>query len=242
MQTPTQIRPLLDREWDRLRHRPSAVARARSWQLTHAWFDDLDGLLQLAGHGVASTAQSDDVLRRILHVGRHDELAARIALQRILPGLLAVVRRRAAGAGGPHGLLEELVGAAWISIRSYDLDRRPSSLAAALVWSAEHRAFRTGTHRRAAAERAVSSATTSSWTEELADPSTLRRGPDEELFEVLSDARSAGIDDDDLLLVRQLLSVGSIEALAAELGVTSRTIRNRRDRVTYRVRRAVLAA
>jgi hypothetical protein len=242
MQTPTQIRPLLDREWERLRRRPSAVARAQSWHVTDIGFDDLDGLLRLAGYEVASTRRCDDVLRQLLHVGRHDELAARIVLQRILPGLLAVVRRRATAAGGPHGLLEELVGAAWITIRSYDLDRQPSSLAAALVWGADHRAFRSGAQRRAAAERTISSVVMSEWSEEHTDPSTRWPGPDEELLSVLIDARSAGLDDDDLLLVSQLLSTGSVDTLADELGVTPRTIRNRRNRVTYRLRRAALAA
>jgi hypothetical protein len=241
MQTPTQIRPLLDREWERLRRRPSAVARARSWQITDVEFDDLDGLLRQAGYEVASTRRCDDVLRRLLHVGRHDELAARIILQRILPGLLAVVRRRAIAAGGPHGLLEELVGAAWITIRSYDLDRRPSSLAAALVWGAEHRAFRSGAQRRAAAECTVSSVVVSKWSEDHVNPSTRWPGPDEELLAVLTDARAAGLADDDLLLICRLLS-GSVDKLAEELGVTPRTVRNRRNRVTYRLRRAALAA
>lgn len=236
-----RIRPRLEQEWSRLRHRPTAVTRARSWHVTEDDFDDLDGLLRLAGFGVPSTTATSEVFHRLVETGRHDDLAARVALQRLLPGLLAVVRRRAADSDGPDGLLEEIVGAAWIMIRCYDLDRRPACLAAALVWGADHRAFRTGTQLRARRERRAGASIMDRMLDVWPDRSTAAT-PHDELAEVLADARSAGVDEDDLWLVQRLVETGSTEAVAAELGVTARTIRNRRDRVTYRLRTIALAA
>jgi hypothetical protein len=64
----------------------------------------------------------------------------------------------------------------------------------------------------------------------------------EELAELLGDARRAGFDPIDLDLVRDLLRTGSPAAVAAERKVTTRTVRNHRDRVTYRLRRLAEAA
>ena len=94
---------------------PTSWTRARSWGVTDVAFADLDGLLRLAGFGAASTAAGNEVLRRLARLGRHDELAARVVLQRVLPGLLATVARRRRS---PDGAFEELVGAAWVTIRA----------------------------------------------------------------------------------------------------------------------------
>src|SRR5688572_8723362 len=85
------IAPRLQREWDRLRHRPSVVERARAWGVTDHGFDDLDALLALAGFRSAATDDTEAVLRRLVIRAADDELAARIVLQRVLPGLLALV-------------------------------------------------------------------------------------------------------------------------------------------------------
>ena len=58
----------------------------------------------------------------------------------------------------------------------------------------------------------------------------------EELAGVLADARAAGVPTTDLELVRRLLRTGSPAQVARDLQVTTRTIRNRRDRVTLRLR------
>lgn len=230
----TTLAPQLRREWERLRHRPHAIEEATRWGVTDEPFDDLDELLVLAGYRCAASPDADAVLLRLLERAAVDQLAARIVLQRILPGLLAVVRRRGCG-GRPHGLLEELVGAAWITIRTFDVRRRPACLAAALICGAEHVAFRGPQRRRAAMEVPVDPST-----ETAADVTHI--APGEELAEVLRWAQVQGLDADDAELVRRIVDAESPQQLAAELGVTTRTVRNRRDRVTYRLRRLSVAA
>ena len=54
---------------------PTAVALARSWGVTDVPFGDLDELLELAGYRVDATPQRNDVLLRLVEIGRTDDLA-----------------------------------------------------------------------------------------------------------------------------------------------------------------------
>jgi hypothetical protein len=223
----------LQQEWDRIRSRPVLVERARSWAVTDEPFDDLDGLLALAGFQ-RGDAECDAVLRRLVAVARTDELAARIVLQRILPGLMALARRRRRS--GPD-VLQHLVAAAWIGIRTFRPGRRPACIAAALVGDADHACFcRPHRRPRSSTEIAFDPATATG----IADQR--QPTPCEELAAVLGDARRAGVPDTELDLVQRLLAHGSTDRLAAELRVTARTVRNRRERVTRRLRQVALVA
>lgn len=232
----------LDREWERLaRHQPS-VERARRWHVTDRPVDHLGVLLTAAGYGVSpgppSTtvpADGNDTLRSLVRRARSDELAARIVLQRILPGL----RHRAglwSGRGGPthryDEALGELIAVAWMLIRTYDVDSRLGFVAANLVRDAAHYAF-------VAPKRRMSSS------EEVTDPAILiddrppapARAPNSELADLLEAAAGAGVPADDVKLLHQLLAAGgSTEVVAARWRVTSRSIRYRRTRAIAHLR------
>jgi hypothetical protein len=234
--TPTRpgVAARLQREWDRLRHQSRAVQRAREWAVTDVVFTDLDGLLALAGFRTEGTCETEAVLRRLVIRAADDELAARIVLQRVLPGLLAVVRRRHARSG--DDMLEHLVAAAWIAIRTFAPNRRPACLAAALIDEADRACFSRPGRRLSLTEVALDPA----WVTGM--PDERRHSTCEELAGVLADARAAGVVATDLEFVRHLLRTGSPGQVARDLHVTTRTIRNRRDRVTLRLREAALVA
>ena len=217
-----------------IRRRPHLVARARRWSVTDQPFDDLDVLLTLAGHLAEPTAAADDVLGRLVGVARTDDLASRIVLQRLLPGLLAIVRRRQSA--DIDGSFEQLIGATWLVIHAYQPDRRPRRVAANLVRDASYRAFIAPGRRMSA-------------TELLVDPHALEETPAvvvlsscEELALVLREAREMGLDPSDADFVRALLRCGSSTRLAAERKVTTRTIRNHRTRTAARLRACALVA
>ncbi|MGH9272387.1 MAG: hypothetical protein ACRDZ2_14055 [Ilumatobacteraceae bacterium] len=231
-------RPLsgrLDDEWRIIRRRPALVERARRWQVTDDRFDDLDGLLGLAGHHVDASPAADHVLGRLVGIARHDELAARVVLQRMMPGLLAVVRRRHR-ADDVDSSFEQLIGAAWLVIQAYQPDARPSRIAANLVRDASYRAFIAPSRLRSA-------------TEVVTDPHTLDETPAvvvvsscEELATLLREARAMGLEATDVDFVKSFLRSGSSKALAAEREVTTRTIRNHRARTAARLRACALVA
>jgi hypothetical protein len=220
----------LDREWAALRRRRSVLDSVRGWNLIDGPLADLDEVLAATGHRRTGTPAHNAALRRLLDRARTDDLAARIVLQRILPGLLAQVRRRAIR-HGTSGLFEELVGSAWTSIRVAFVAPESRHVAAILVNDAAHRAFVAPARRRSSCEFAV-------------DPGTFadRSGgvdvtPVEELAGLVREARERGLASEDLALVRDLMRTESPSALAAERKVTARTIRNHRARAVYSIRR-----
>lgn len=219
-------------EWVRLRRRPTSLRAADRWRLLDHPVTDLDQVLRAVGYETAPSGAAENRLRRLVAIAAHDDLAGRVVVQRLVPGLLAVVRRRRRAEGGDT--FDELLGAAWVAIRTFNTERRPSCLAAALITDADYRAFRAPARRRAHD------------THPLADvghlPDDRDPHPIDELVELFAAARAAGIADDDLDLLRQLIAVPTARELAARLRVTPRTIRNRRDRITDRLREITLAA
>ncbi len=220
----------LDLDWAALRRRPDVVAEVRRWSLTAGPLADLDELLAVTCYRRPPTDEHNETLRRLLARARTDDLAARIVLQRILPGLLAAVRRRSRR-HGPSGLFEELVGCAWISIRRARVGEESEHVAATLISDAVHRAFVAPGRRRSAREVTIEPGAFADQPDP--DPTT----PLEELAGLFREARERGLPSEDVELVQALMRSESTAAVAAARNVTARTVRNHRDRAAYRIRR-----
>lgn len=228
----TRLGSRLDHEWSALRFRPALLRQAAEWAIVEGPLHDLDQILTAVGYQTASNAANEAAMRRLVLHAADDELAARIAIQRILPGLLAVVRRRRGADDG----LDELVGAAWICVRTFNPARRSQCVAAALIADADYCAFRSRWRRRCANERPIGLAPDVP----QAEPA---EAPAQELADLLALARAAGVPEDDVELARRVgTEETSTEQLAQELQVTPRTVRNRRARVTDRLRQLAAAA
>jgi DNA-directed RNA polymerase specialized sigma24 family protein len=220
----------LVREWARLRHRPALLRRAESWEIASGPLTSLDEVVVAVGGTGDRSGEADRRFRRLVEIARTDDLAARVAIERLRPGLLhAAVRDRR----GPDGF-EELLAAAWIAIRTYNTGRRNTNLVSSLLADAAWHAYRRQDRRLSNTDQPLGPA------EIAAEPPKVH--PAIELAEVLADARAAGVATEDLALIRLLLAHPSTEDVAAELHVTSRTVRNRRAKVTETLRRVVLAA
>jgi len=222
----------LDGDWSRLRRQPSALSAVRRWRLATAPVTDLDDLLVATGYRRrTATAAENELLHGLLDRARTDDLAARIVLQRMLPGLLADVRRRGHHGAGCRGLFEELLANAWITIRVSHVAERSEHVAATLVRDACHRTFVAPGRRRSAGEVAVDPGSF------VDEPDDTQVTPLEELAAVVGEARHRGLDPADVQLIRDLMRVESPTRLAAQREVTPRTVRNHRDRAVYSIRR-----
>lgn len=253
-------RPLLMRlqsEWQLLHERPTVVHRARGWNLGVP-FDNLDQVIAATDYWASPTARKaaavaiadmkgnetngenpsgNDVVSRLLAAGRTDEVAARVVLQRLLPGLIS--RSRCWGprrAGGSTEAFDELVSAAWMVIREFPFERRPRHLVANLLRDSEYAAFRRSTRRMLVHEftEPRSLDTTVEYQAEIE--------PLLELADLIAEARPHSLTDHDVLLLTLLANGASSAEAAKQLQVSERTLRYHRQAAVGRLRDAVLAA
>jgi hypothetical protein len=221
----------LQREWNVLSRRRSAVDRASAWQLTPRVLSSLDELLVLTGLGTRpAQPASDETLRRLVALARHDDLAARVVLQRMLPGLSNCAKRNAHGFDTQLDALDELLTEAWTVIRSFPIESRDRYVIKNLLRDCEYRAFLKARRRMLV--------------QEVTDPADLDRAADVDaadepigiIVELLGRARSAGMSEADVAVVVTLLNTATVKQAAAVLRVTDRTVRNRRESVVRQLR------
>ena len=217
--------------------RRASVGRARTWGLAvditslddvvlaTGWYDSaqrrlgtatpIDPVSPHGGHRNAVAAEA--VMHRLLLAAQHDDLAARVVLQRLLPGLITRARRWTRRHDGDA--LADVVAAAWTVIRTYPLARRPHHLVANLLNDSEYHAFRRA-GRRMLQQVPVEHRHLDLPVEHVAHE------PLRELADVVSCARS--LCDADRRLLSLLLSGSSTLEMAATLEVSERTVRNHR--------------
>ncbi len=226
----------LQREWNLLSCRRSAVARASAWELTPRAIESLDELLVLTGLGPGPIDPAgDDTLRRLVGLARHDDLAARVVLQRMLPGLSNCAKRNSSGFENQLDALDELLSEAWTVIRSFPIERRDRYVIKNLLRDCEYRTF-LKTRRRKLVQ-------------DVTDPAHLDRAveigegsgdsasePLITIADLLARARTAGMSKDDVDVVVALLNTSTVKQAAVVLGVTDRTVRNRRQGVVLQLR------
>ena len=231
-------------EWQALSTRRSVVRRARRWDLGVP-FQSLDDVIAATGYwagrearlaavaacvGEAAGAHADQanaVLARLLLAARVDEVAARVVLQRLLPGLVARARRWSPRPAGGADALGELLAAAWTVIRTFPVERRPGHLAANLLRDAEYHAF-VRPHRRLLVHEFVPTHVL----DRPAPESVLDAA--EELAELVDGSHSLSHKDRRLLAL--LVSGASMTEVATTLDVCVRTVTNHRDAVVHRLR------
>ena len=222
----------LQREWNVLNNRRSAVVRATAWRLTPRAISSLDELLVLTGLGPGpADPSSDETMRQLVTLARHDDLAARVVLQRMLPGLSKCAKRNSSGFDSQLDALDELLSEAWTVIRSFPIERRDRYVIKNLLRDCEYRAFLKARRRMLI--------------QDVTDPAHLDRAiePNESagealitIVELLGSARLAGMSPADVEIVVALLNTSTVKQAAASLRVTDRTVRNRRQAVVHQLR------
>lgn len=259
--TPSGFAPLpaarvaaaLNDDWQRLAASARAVTHARRWpELTGATGRSLGHVLAACGGDRTVPASvADENLARLVAVAAHDELAARVVLQRLVPGLVSAARRHRHL--GMQTAFDELVGAAWVLVRTYRLDRRPRRIASNLCRDAAYEAFVRSRRLRSAAEelrgglreelpsltpgyrpngRRLTPAVT------VGVMRSALPGPDDEVHRLLVDAGRAGVSPARLELLVELHVLGHHPRVLAErMRVSERTVRDRRDATLRQIAR-----
>src|SRR5436190_4103349 len=127
--------------------RPLAEPVLLDWERLVAGCADLAAALDAIGfipvtarglHPSQFDPDADAALAEMVQRAATDRIAARVVLQRILPGLVAIARRRAGAAGDPHAALDELLANGWIVIRRFPVARRRRFVAMGLLRDIEY--------------------------------------------------------------------------------------------------------
>lgn len=236
----TTVIARLQSEWSLLCHRPSSMRRARGWDLG-VQFSSLPELVALAGRepskhvpsvvgGPGGLPDPEALLARLVRLAAGDELAMRVVLQRLMPGLVAAARRRVGALQGDG--FDEILAAAFTVVRCDGGEQRPH-LAARLVRSAEYHAF-VRPHRRRMVQVAVP-------THVLERADVARPHPFDELVDLLV-AAHRHLGERDLQLVRLIMSGATPPQMAEQMKVSIRTVTNHRHALVHRLRQVALAA
>lgn len=225
-------------EWNRLAHQPSVLRRVNSWEFLPRPAEDLDDLLTMCGFNRAvDDSDADHVLWNVVRLATEDELAAQVALHRIMPALMSIARRRGRIVkGGMQMAMSETISAAWIVIRTYPWQRRLNKVAANLVRDTEYHAFVRPHRLKRVSETAVSDDVLGY----LSGARTVAED-DLELDDVLCEAEQLGVAAEHIELLRALASGRHGHEIAAERGLSARTIRNHRRAAIDAVREALAA-
>jgi DNA-directed RNA polymerase specialized sigma24 family protein len=185
--------------------------------------------------GPAAADAADALLWELVGRARTDQLAARVVLQRLLPGLSAVARRQGRCMADHLQAFDDVLAAAWSVIRNFPVERRRRHVAAALLRDCEYHAF-----RRERRRMLVHDYTANDLLDRAVEPGEVTAEP---LFEVLEVIAQAGrhLVDGDAALLGVLLSGKQLRVVAADLAVSERTVRNHRDAIVHRLRAALAA-
>lgn len=216
----------LEREWETLS--PATLsARLRRWSEREPalrQFANVTELLASLRRRRGDHLAEDSVLIALLRQ-TDDELAARVVLEALLPGLKRLARRILLEAREREELWSLLLAHLWAGIRSYPVKRRPRKVAANLLLDAAHATLaELGRERRLRAQPA-----------EL-PPATAEPREQEEV--VLARAVHAGALSlfEARLILRSRLEGASLVKIAAAEGVGYDALRIRRRRAELRLR------
>ncbi len=246
----------LGSEWRRITIRADDLRAARAWDLPGSEVTSLDDVLRRCGYRPAPTSvqqarldpsarssgaqcdqsQHDEYLILLLTLARHDRLAGRVVLQRILPALCALARRHSTTFHGHQDLIDELVANSWASIRNYPVERRTRRVVPNLVRDIGFQTIVRPARRRNAAELPTEH-------QHIIDTECLiDTDPLHELVDLLDEARRSGMSQNDIDLICQIVTLDQPDRVAAILDVTPRTVRNHRDAIVHRLRHIAAVA
>jgi len=214
----------LIKEWELIGSRRKEVDVVNSWQLPGKEISNLDQVLIRAGFNTArDDSKGDSYLWLLVKRAATDELAARIVLQRILPPLVSIARRRGQiMQGGIDAALSDVLPCAWTVIRQYPWHRRPNKVASNLVLDSEYFAFVQGNRSK---KVKVFSVEPKLMSEIIAEPECEEFEQQASLENLISIALSQGIESRHVEVLRAVANGETAAIIAKRYGIAERTAR-----------------
>ena len=229
------VREMLN-EWERIAGRRRTLRQVNEWPFITTEVTHLDQVLVMAGFGRAfNDDEGDRFLWELVRRAENDELAALIVVHRVLPAIMSIAARRGRiHPGGPTGAMNDLLGHAWIVVRTYPHARRPRKVAANIALDIEYHTFVRPYRLKRVETVAIAPEILCRVVHDEHEENegrNVRFNPQEsadELARILDDAEQDGVEPHHMVLLRRLASGETGTEIAAEEGVSPRTIRTRR--------------
>jgi hypothetical protein len=120
----------IDAEWRQLARSPQARRALMRWKAKHAVFEDMADFDALLAHRQEEPGRAPEILAALAALAPTDELAARVLLQALVPGLIHL--SRTAGYDDREAL-NEMIGLAWERIATYPTTRHGAVAANVLL-------------------------------------------------------------------------------------------------------------
>lgn len=233
-------------EWQRLARQPHNIRRANALGLPGEPVEHLDQILKRCGLNDSSNAPHfDEYLSQLLSHAQDDDLATRMVLQRILPGLITAASRRAPRVqNGLPAAFDQALSAAWIVIRRFPVDRRPQRVAANLLMDIEYLAFvRDARLKMNRSEYHLAPEAMFGIEYERSRTGAISNDPVGEaaaLGLLLDELRQKGLSPKDIQMLQAICAdINSVQASPA-LNINPRSVRNRRERALRKARKIML--
>lgn len=241
----------LDAEWRRLARSPQARRALIRWRVTHPAFVGVDDFDQLLDRRQKDPDAAQELLSALATLAPDDELAARVLLQAMVPGL---VRLSLTAGYGDWDSLDEMLALAWERIRTYPTTRH-GSVAANVQWDVRkqyrrhcevdqpfrrHHRDPVTDHSAPQTDEAIAERLTAT---PSAEDEALERLALDDLVGVLVDCQRQGVISEPVLrLIVQTRIVGEpITEVAARSGANRNTLTAQRFRAERRLRDFQLA-
>ena len=214
----------LIKEWALISSRRKEVDVVNSWKLPGDKVKNLDQVLTRAGFNTArDDSQGDSYLWLLVKRASTDELVARIVLQRILPPLISIARRRGRiMQGGIDAAISDVLPSAWAVIRQYPWHRRPNKVASNLVLDSEYFAFVQGNRSK---KVKIFSVEPRLLGEIIAEPQSDDFEPQVSLENLLSLAITQGMNSRHVEVLRAVAKGETAATIAEHSGIAERTAR-----------------
>jgi hypothetical protein len=238
---------LLNSEWRGLCARAEANASAAAWRLVDHDGRALGSLAEVLGacgdDRTVPDALADVVLASVIgQAVLGDRLAARVVLQRVTPALMRRAARRSMATGtAVADVFDDFVGAAWVVICEYPLERRPAKIAVNVIRDAEKALFGYKASRPFRHELLTTADRLEASAARLDDQSSPYRMPVERVVElVLARATNGGVSEHAIELLLEIHVQGRHRwRIARDRGVSTRTIAKWRLAAERQVREVI---
>ena len=241
---PNHVIRSLAGEWNLLERDPRNLRRCTRWGLTGNTPNTLCDLAVRAGLGqgcdqdLADKSLYELVCVAVHHGGRVKadvDLAARIVIQRLLPGLISIASRRGRICdGGFDEAFSRVLTEAWTTVIHFPVERRTHKIAVNILRDSESRAFWRGDRaaKVEASRREIFIAEQMRTSAENEDNETMRSYAWEFAHDHLTGQQ--------LEVFKEMFTGVSSTDTAARLGLTERAVRYHRTAVTDQLRSLVL--